>query len=415
MNIDDKKNIIWNTIGSTLAAISSLVFLIIVTRVNGVFDAGIFTYSFSTACLFYTISIYSTRSYQVTDINKKNSDFDYIYNRLTTCIIMLAVSFIFCLIKKYDIYKSTILILLSFFKCLETMEETLYAILQKNGKLENVGKSMSIRSIFDYILFFIIDIITNNIIISIISIVIINILIILLYDINKIKTVNLKITKFSKSQNLNLLKLGFNTFVFSFLSIYLINASRYAIDNNLSDDLQTIYGIIVMPAMVMSLLSQFVIQPFLTRITNYIEFKEIDNLKKIIVKIIGTMLIIGMIVIIVGAVIGIPVLNIIYNLKLNNYKIEFILILIGALFYGISIIISTILIALRKTFSQVISLGLISLGAIFTSRYLVSEFEIFGASFNYFIIMFIEFLVYIILLIGYIRNLSCNINGSENK
>ena len=58
MNKKDVKNTYWNIIGSSLNAISSLVFLIIVTRINGVEEAGIFTYGYATACLFYTIAVY---------------------------------------------------------------------------------------------------------------------------------------------------------------------------------------------------------------------------------------------------------------------------------------------------------------------------------------------------------------------
>ena len=63
----DKKNIIWNIIGATANAFNSLFFAIIVTRINGINDGGIFTYSFATACLLYMIGVYSGRTFQVTD------------------------------------------------------------------------------------------------------------------------------------------------------------------------------------------------------------------------------------------------------------------------------------------------------------------------------------------------------------
>ena len=42
-----KKNFIWNMIGSVVNSFTSLIFLIIVTRINGVEQAGIFTFAFS--------------------------------------------------------------------------------------------------------------------------------------------------------------------------------------------------------------------------------------------------------------------------------------------------------------------------------------------------------------------------------
>ena len=68
---------------------NSLFFTIIVTRLNGLNDAGIFTYCFATACVLYNIAVYEGRAFQVTDITGKNTDMDYIYHRIMTCIIMI--------------------------------------------------------------------------------------------------------------------------------------------------------------------------------------------------------------------------------------------------------------------------------------------------------------------------------------
>ena len=57
--IKKNKNVIWNMIGATTNAFNSLLFTIIVTRINGLNDAGIFTYAFATACLLYVIGVLS--------------------------------------------------------------------------------------------------------------------------------------------------------------------------------------------------------------------------------------------------------------------------------------------------------------------------------------------------------------------
>ena len=97
----------------------------------------------------------------------------------------------------------------------------------------------------------------------------------------------------------------------------------YAIDSLLADDMQTIFGIIVMPAMVMSLLSQFIIHPFLVRIRDYLATKDYSNLKKIVDKLLGVTFVLGCIVILCAYIMGIPVLNILYGLDLTSYKIPF--------------------------------------------------------------------------------------------
>ena len=71
-----RKNFIWNIIGTTFNAFNSLFFMIIITRVNGLENAGIFTLAFSTACILYIIGIYAGRIYQVTEASKEITDKD---------------------------------------------------------------------------------------------------------------------------------------------------------------------------------------------------------------------------------------------------------------------------------------------------------------------------------------------------
>ena len=75
----ERKNFMWNIIGASTNAFNSLFYAIAVTRINGEFDAGIFIYSFATACLLYFIGNYCGRIFQVTDITGENYDTDYIF------------------------------------------------------------------------------------------------------------------------------------------------------------------------------------------------------------------------------------------------------------------------------------------------------------------------------------------------
>ena len=96
----EKKNFIWNFLGLTINAFNSLFFLIIINRINGPKDGGIFTYSFSLACLLFFIGLYYNRAYQLS--NKEYSNSDFVVSRIISCVAMLVVSFFLILIFKYD-------------------------------------------------------------------------------------------------------------------------------------------------------------------------------------------------------------------------------------------------------------------------------------------------------------------------
>lgn len=165
--MNSKKNIIWNTIGAGTNAFTSLVLSILVTRMNGEDLAGVFTYAFATACLLYVMGVYIGRTYQVTDVENKYCPSDYVYNRILTCGMMIVFAILFVIIKQYDLFKSTIMILLVCYKAVEAFSEVFYAIIQRKNELYKVGISLTIKAIVGIFLFLILNLLTHNLIISI--------------------------------------------------------------------------------------------------------------------------------------------------------------------------------------------------------------------------------------------------------
>ena len=279
-----KKDFIWNTIGSTLNAFSSLFYMIIVTRINGVNDAGIFTFAFSTAALFYMIGIYAGRTYQVTD-SDDISNHDYLINKYITCLVMLIISLIFIFYKNYSLDKAIVILLLCVLKLLEAFSEFFYAYIQKNNMLYKVGFSLVIKTVLSILVFIFADIITKSIIISSTFLIITYLLVMIIYDFNQFSIISILKESYSKSNIKSIFINGFFTFCLSFLSMYIVNIPRYSVDRYLSDEFNTIFGILIMPASAMVLLSQFILQPLLMEIKDNLDRKDYSALKQIIMKI----------------------------------------------------------------------------------------------------------------------------------
>lgn len=395
-NMQFKKNFIWNVLGTGFNAFNSLFFMIIATRVNGIDNAGIFTLAFSTACIIYVIGIYAGRIYQVTEPDKTITDKDYIINRMITTGFMIIAIIAFVLIRGYDLFKSIIFILLTTYKAIEAFSEVFYGILQKNEKLEVVGKSLFIKSLLSIIVFAIIDIITKNMIISIIAMIVMCIIILVIYDLRKtLKIVDLK-RKAKKESILKIFKYGFYTFAIAFLGLYILNAPKYAIDTYLEENYQTIFGIIVMPATVIGLVAQFLIHPFLNQIVQMYENKEIGKLKTLSLKLVFAIIGFGAICSVLAYFLGTQVLGFIYNIDLSAYKVGLLVIIISATLYTIGVIYSSILTSIRETVSQFIIYIIVSIFAFISSNIATQKGEIDGAIIAYFFIMTLQFLIYTI-------------------
>ena len=402
MKNNDKKNIIWNLIGSTFSSFSSLFFLIAVTRINGVNEAGIFNIGFSVACLFFTVGCYSGRVFQVTDTNKKTDDSAYFYSKIITALLMLIISFIYCFAKDYSMHKSIILISLTVYKMCEAFADGMYAIIQKKDELYKVGRSLFVKAIIGISLFILTDYLTKSMFAAIMMLNLVNILGIFIYDKKNLKLVKFKLNKFNKEKVFEVFKTGIYSFGFSFLTYYIINASKYAIDNNLSSELQTIFGIIAMPASVLLLFGQFVIHPVLNKLKNTINVnkKEFNNLT---LQMINIILVFGLISLVLAYYLGIPVLNLLYGVDLTSYRSDLLVIIIGATIYEIAIILSTSLIVMRSTLSQLIMFIIDSIITLFISNILVKEYGVFGASVSYLTSVSILLLMYIIVYIYKLR------------
>ena len=72
--MNNKKNVIWSTIGISCNVFISLFFLIITARINTIKDVGIFSFAFSIANTMYVLGSFGGRVYQVTDTEGEFDD-----------------------------------------------------------------------------------------------------------------------------------------------------------------------------------------------------------------------------------------------------------------------------------------------------------------------------------------------------
>ena len=391
-------DILWYMGGLLLFGFTSLIYMIIVTRAVGIDAGGKFTFAYAVACTFFAVGVYFGKSFQITDRSNRYTDTDYIYNRITTCFIMIIFTFIFCLIKGYDLEKIGLILVLTLYRGADAFADSVHAIVQKKDRTYKVGMSIFFRTLILILAFAISIFITKNILISSLIIALINIFYIGFIDI-RIAKPNISKSNYDGTKNIILLVEGFAVFLFSFLVIYVNNASKYAIDTYATDTIQGIFGIIIMPSSFVSLISLYIVQPFLVNISDLIKHKKIMELNKLLLKLTCVISIIGFIVMIVAYIIGIPILSLLYDVNLNSQRFNLMIILFGSILYSVFSIYSQVLVAMRKNLYQVIWLIIAFIISILLSNQLVIVNGIDGASAAYTIIMGFEL---IFIIAGYI-------------
>ena len=391
-----KKDFIFNTIGTGINAFNSLFFMIIATRINGVSDAGIFTFAFSTAALFQIIGVYSGRIYQITD-NTKATNEDYLVNKVITCVIMFVVSILFILLRGYTGKKMLVILILCIYRTLEAFSEVIYAYFQKNYELYKVGISLVLKNVLGLIVFLTINIFTKNLIYSTLGLVLNYILIMLSYDFKIFRNNFIKLRNINLNNQKKTFSLGFSTFLLSFLLMYIVNIPRYVIDFKMSDASSSIFGILIMPASVVVLIAQFILHPFLMKINDFLIHKDYKNLKKNVMNICLVTSAFGIFATFIAYLIGIPILEFIYGISLKKYLMALIVVLIGATLYGVVSILSNILVAMRIASKQIIISFVVSIFSLFISIYFINSLGVNGACYGYTITMLLDIILYIVL------------------
>ena len=389
------KNFIWNSIGTGFNSFNSLFFLIIVTRINGLDQAGIFSIAYATSIILYTIAMYSGRLCQVTDTKNKIGDKDYILTRFVTTMIMSLGAAIFLIIRHYPLYKTGVFIALAIFKGIEAFSDVLYGVMQKNDVLYKAGMSLTAKGVIGLILFGIIDYFTKNLIIACTALIIVNALILAIYDYLFVTSKLIdKDRKLDKSNVLSILKSEFFVFVNSFAGIYILNAPKYAIDSFLTDNIQAIYGYIMMPATVMTLFTQFIVMPVLGKLKELYASGDLKGMTKLTNKIKLIVVAFGAFAVGCAFLLGPEFLGLIYGVELLSYRMNLCVIIGSYIFYAISYINLVTLTTIRHTFVQFI-IYLISMVIAFVgSTLLVKNFEINGATFSCTLTLAMQFLMY---------------------
>ena len=116
----EQASYVWNMLGSLLNAFQSVFFLMILTRVLGMDEAGIFTIAYADANLFLNIGKFGMRYFQVSDCNNQFSFQQYVDSRKITILLMGIVSVVYVIItsniSSYSWHKSIVILLMCIWK-----------------------------------------------------------------------------------------------------------------------------------------------------------------------------------------------------------------------------------------------------------------------------------------------------------
>ncbi|MDO4533359.1 MAG: lipopolysaccharide biosynthesis protein [Coriobacteriia bacterium] len=390
----------WNTSAGVLHAGQSVFMLFVITRVCDVYTAGVFTIAFAVANLAMNIGWYGMRKFQVSDRQEVFSFREYRMSRIATTAAMIAFSIAYIAYTSitlgYPDDKTFIIFMMCLFKCVDSFEDLYSGGYQREDRLDVGARMVTIRQIVTIPVFALALIVSTDLGIALIATTAFT----ALFFVGQVRFVRSRYGLPSLrgtadwSKVWRLLKECFPLFAAAFLLFYIGNAPRYAIDAIMDDTVQAYFGYVSMPVFVVTMLASFVYNPMITELTDQWHEGErygfLLRFGKVSIIVVGITA-----VCVLGAwLIGIPVLNVLYNTDVAPYLPELLILVSGGGFLAL-ITLATVGITIIRFQRILVPLFLLlTVFAYACSNWAVAAGGITGAAWAYFGIMGVGTLVF---------------------
>ena len=403
----EKKNFIWNMLGSGIYSFISMFLSILVIRIMGEKMGGVFSIAITISQMMLYIAYFELRTFQVTDVEHRFSFAQYHGAKLLTCLCMMIASVVYVAVKGYGAEKTAIVLLMCVYRMLEGYADLYEGEFQLNDRLYLAGKSMAFRSMISSACFLLALALTHQMILSLCITIVVALIVLWLFDLVIAGSFEKIRPSFEWSEIKSILIECFPLFIGAFLWVYILSASRIAIDENMPAEYQAYYQTLFMPVSIINLFATFFFRPALTTLAKlYSERKGKEFLRKIVqlLAVIGIFTVLCM----AGAyVLGIPVLSLMSGCELGEYRMVLVFLMAAGGMNSASFFLYYILTTMRKPKSVLVGYVSAAVLTALISPFLVRRSGIWGAAVSFFVtVVYLSLVFAVCIYIHYRRDFS---------
>lgn len=258
-----RRNALWNAFGNLVYLGLQWLITILVIRIGGYTDAGYLSLAMSITGTLQNFSHFGVRNYQVSDIESKYSDRDYILARIWTCL----GSYIFCIgilfLNGYSGIQAMSILCFMLFRLVESFSDVLHGIAQKNKRLDIAGKSFLLRGIITFFCFCIIYQTTKNLWLGLLWMSILTGLCVVKYDVRIIRGLSWDKQKWKRRRAIKILWECFPLCLYLFCSAAIITLPRIFLEKQFGNETLGIYAAVFTPALLLQAGAGYLFLPFL--------------------------------------------------------------------------------------------------------------------------------------------------------
>ncbi|MBE5940070.1 MAG: lipopolysaccharide biosynthesis protein [Lachnospiraceae bacterium] len=390
-----KQNMLYNTIGSFVYLFCQWLITIVVVWFSNYENAGILSLAMSVNNIFFTISTFGLKHYQVSDIENKYNDIEYVVTRCITCLSSTFICLLFVLINSthYSFYQSACIIVYFVFKISESFIDVFQGIQQKKYRMDFVGKSYIIRGILTLLSFTATIKLTGDLMISLLAMTLLSILITLAYDFNICK----KLSDFSKKIDWKkiclLLKENFPLMINAVFMTGMVSVARFFLELYVGEEILGIYSSIATPTVIIQTACNMIYVPLVTEYAVYYSNKDEKSFKKLIFQVCGAFLAIFVVCTFGVLLLGNFGLKLLFGAEILKYSYLLLQTMIVTFMVAVMYWLSAILVVERKQKLVMVINGVAILLNIIISMIMIPIYKIEGINYVLFIVLAVDILL----------------------
>ncbi len=345
--MDYKKQAFYNTVGNLVYMVGVWLISVLTVRLSGFDDAGIFSLAMSVGNVFYFIAMYGMRSFQASDSLYQYSPADYFSVRWITVALSLAALAVYLLFAPYSLFVSVAIFLYTLFKCAEACSDVMFGELQRIGRLEICGISMSAKGLLCVPVYCLILYFTKNINLALAGIILLSALFFLFLDLPSFFRLQAQRKKEKATATLSLLKAGFPMLLTTVFPIVVTALPRLALERCCGLEVLGIYSSISTPTVLITTIVPNVLAPFMTHYGFCYHEKRYGKLLRMLWISLAATALLGVLACLCAYFLGDFVMGLIFGEQILPHLYLFIPLILATVIYAFSMCANAVLISIR--------------------------------------------------------------------
>lgn len=391
----NKKDFLWNMIGSGLYAAVTFIFTALANWLTDSVSAGFFAMTFTTALMMQPLGIFEVRPFQVTDVRFKYQFAHYFSFRLVTCCLFLMAGMVYGFITADGAGMFIAVMMVFLFKSVDCVGDVFEGEFQRRERMDIAGKSLAYRMVLVIAAYCITIALTKNILAAVTVTAGAAFVGFFLFDIRWMRRFSGIKLEFSSDQVRAILQDCLVLCLSSLMCSYTWNCSKYAVEAVMGNQVATIsYNMLMMPTLAINLVSGIIFKPLLTSLALKYAQGRIKEFYGVIRKLLlGIGLLTG--AALAGAfLLGIPVLSLLTPYSLSGYRGVLLVLVLGSGFTAVTVILYYVLTVMRRQYLIFFGYLFVFLPSLVIPKMLTETAGFWGAASSYAGLMALQCIVF---------------------